>query len=254
MQTGADTTAAATAVSRNTALQPSHEASPPGGPGLHLLWRDSKHGAIGENAPVEQAVTPAHALKLETAALDIAEDAIGYDQFRKLARSGVTFSDGAAVAHQARLDLQWIADGVPLRTSGSVGGAGQPASSPSPLMQSGVAALVGLSKLITGDVSDQDYAALLEDLRSHFGLPRSLQLDARWHFRSAARVPAVSHRDPDSLDRKVSVARYDSDWEWLRQTASIEPLADRGEYDYRRQSDGPIEAQNKSRRPRGSSA
>jgi hypothetical protein len=221
-----------------------------GGPGLHMLWRDPIHGAVGRNASFDQALGAAQAPKAD-ARFD-GEHLVSRDQLLEVANLGATFTAAAPVVHQ--LDLTWLAAQERL-ARGETGGtdrlAGSPRSNGLPPMQPGMAAVTGLSMLIASDLSNQVYRAGLEDTQAHFGLPLSLQVDARWHFDNSAAPPPSSNQSQEVLDRNALTARGESYWEWLRRagpaTASI------GEHDFDSQFAATKPKPKKPRRPHGSS-
>jgi hypothetical protein len=221
MHTGAETSGTTSAVSASgpavtiaepidaAVLLPSEGSDPfPGGAGLHLLWRDPIHGAVGEGLASLQTPAGMLILKPQISPLAGSDEVIGRDQLREVAKSGATFGGPANVAERGRLDLKWVGEGEAFPTGGQDGSTGRLRSSPSPIMQSGVAALLGLSKLARDDLSGQAYATLLEDVRFHLGLSRSLQLEMRWQFDNATRSSRPLRRDWDSSDQKASPNDY----------------------------------------------
>jgi hypothetical protein len=131
-----------------------------GGPGLHSLWRDSVHGAAGQSPSVNDPVS--------TEACAAAGGTVTPEQFAELAKSGATFGARTTDAGHGSLDVSWQS-----KQESAVRG---------PVMQPGVAAVIGLSGLMQGGESEVVYRAALEDVEMHFGLPRSLQVETSWHF------------------------------------------------------------------------
>jgi hypothetical protein len=166
----------------------------PGGPGLHLLWRDPVHGAVGQGLASQRAPAGTQISQPQTNPLVGSDRLIGRDQFHEVAKSGATFCGPAGTADEGKLDLKWVADGEARHT----GGSGRPGSSASPMLQPGIAALLGLSKLTRSDPTDQAYATVLEDLRFHFGFARSLQVEAH--------SSALLHQNLDSSDQEALTA------------------------------------------------
>jgi hypothetical protein len=233
MLTGADTAIALpTVTARDTAaLSPSGVSDLfLGGPGLHLLWRDPIHGAVGRNAAFNQAAPGTH--------LTGSADGISRDHFFDVSKSGATFSAPAYKTHSRELDLRWLAHGERVDGSGPNESTGWPRPSAFPAMQPGVMAVLGLSSLIGSDVSDEAYSTLVQDLQIHFGLPRSLRAEARWHFGNTAHSATPSNLNQDILHHKVPLDQSDSYWEWLRRMASRES-SNEGR-DYRRYPNNPL--------------
>jgi hypothetical protein len=167
----------------------------PGGPGLHLLWRDPIHGAVGRGFASQRVPAGTQISQPPTNPLVGSDRLIGRDHFHKVAKSGATFCGPAGTTEEDKLDLKWEADGEALHAGRSTGRLG---SSAFPIMQPGIAALLGLSKLTRSDSTDQAYATVLEDLRFHFGFARSLQVEAH--------SSALLHRNLDSSDQEALMA------------------------------------------------
>jgi hypothetical protein len=94
--------------------------------------------------------------------------------------------------HSFGLDLRWLVDGMTIDATELDVFASQPKPSAPSVMQPGIAAVLGRSSLMRGDAFGEAYGAALEDLRAHFGLPRSIQAEARWHFSKAAQSSTPS--------------------------------------------------------------
>jgi hypothetical protein len=180
----------ATAVSRD------HENEPfVGGPGLHLFWRDPIHGTIGQN-PLQPNIEPEGAIG----------EAVAWERFAELSKSGAIFSAQAASTDHRILDLSWLANHEPPREVVSDRSESGPALR-LPLIQRGVVAVLGLSCLMQSEPPDEAYHSVLEDVQLHFGLPRSLQLEIRWHQADLiAGTPLIAQgvNDRDSLDRSMA--------------------------------------------------
>jgi hypothetical protein len=170
------------AADHGAAVSPGDQGDPfVGGPGLHSFWRDPVHGAVGQNPSSDMpAVTP------RTGAAAALADTVTSQQFAEVARSAATFGRAIGISHGS-LDLSWLAGAAD----------GSPAVRAA-LMQPGIAAVLGLSGLMQGNPSEEAYQAALEDVELHFGLPRSLQREARWHFEGtpgSTDVGGGSYRD-----------------------------------------------------------
>jgi hypothetical protein len=163
----------------------------PGGPGLHLFWRDPVHGAVEQTVAPSQTVQGARNSEQGTNPVAGIDEAVRPDQFRDAANSGATFGV-LERAQEPRVDLGWAAEGERAKLDLY------------PITQSGVAALLGLSRLARSDSSDDAYRMELEDLRLHFGSSRSLEVQARLHS-AAARPSSGLHRSGDSSERTILV-------------------------------------------------
>jgi hypothetical protein len=164
---GAMPPAAWTASTTGSSVAKQGEAEPfVGGPGLHSFWRDPIHGAVGQN-PLSE--TPAPTRRPEAAFADT----VTPQQFAEVAKSAATFGRAIGARHGG-LDLSWLAgasDGSPAART--------------PVMQPGIAAVLGLSGLMQGSPSEEAYQAALEHVELHFAVPRSLEREARWHSEGA---------------------------------------------------------------------
>jgi hypothetical protein len=151
----------------------------PGGPGLHLLWRDPIHGAVGRNASFAQPSFGKQLFEAKTKALIGSEEVVSRDFFLEVVNSGATFGASASPTRELRADLRWVAHGE--RDRGRANElTGPPESIAFPVMQPGVTALLGLSNLMGSDVPSEIYGTVINELQFHFGLPRSIQAEKRW--------------------------------------------------------------------------
>jgi hypothetical protein len=185
-----------------------------GGPGLHLLWRDPINGAIGEN-------TPAHQACLGALPSRPAGDKMGPspDQLFNAATTHESSRTSTSTTRSFVLDLRWLVDGMTIDAAESDMFPNQAKPSAPSVMQPAIAAMLGRSDLMRGDPLGEAYAATLEDLRAHFGLPRSIQAEARWHFRNVAQSSTAQPR-LDALQRETPFARSESYSEWLGRMAA----------------------------------
>jgi len=176
----------------------------PGGPGLHFLWRDPINGPVSQNFPSNQTL-PAAVLREP-----IAEVLAG------------------------ELDIRWLADNerVPRNGPGASGGIA--------LLEPGITAITGLSKLTWSDPIDE--GKVLEYLQLYFGLPQALQRAA--HFGDSLDSSSPLQQGLGFSPIEGLMALGESYWERLRR---LEP---RGYY-YQRHFD---EAAKPRRGYRGSSA
>lgn len=152
-----------------------------GGPGLHSFWRDPVRGAVGQSSALDAASTR----RIEAA--PALGDSVTPDRFTELANSGATFGAWATGGDHAGFDLSWMADANPLHPDSG--------TSQAPVLQPGVAAVLGLSGLMRSEQSDVAYRAALEDTEMHFGPLRSLRREARWHPDDANEQSYGSDRD-----------------------------------------------------------
>jgi hypothetical protein len=178
-----------------------------GGPGLHLFWRDPIFDAVGQKAALESFPLETVPLGPKTEASAGSGDAVTRKQVTEASRSGATFGALAGVTDRRALDLKWLADDEPIF------GKSLSQSRAVPMMLSGVAAVLGLSRLMRNDPSAEAYPTALEDVQLHFGLPRSLQIETRWHF---ARMEHSSVSNDDVSGGRLRTEQNDSYWEWLR--------------------------------------
>ena len=188
------------------------DMSSPGGPGLHLFWRDAVGGVVGGNASFGSTSLETPLSGREANSLNGNEEGVSRGVFLEVVTSGVSFSGPGYSAEQLKPDLRWAAHGGSSGSSGVNDLTGR-SSIGFHVTQPGVTALIGLSNLIGTHLSDEIYATVLKDLQVHFGLLRSTQTEERWNFTpySSAAFPQNRH----ASYRRVLLAQTRSYWEWL---------------------------------------
>jgi hypothetical protein len=157
------------------------------------------------------------------------DGSISRDHFFQVSSSGATFDPLPAELHQRRLDLRWLPEGE-RAGRGGLNASERRARPPSfPVMQPGIAGILGLSKLTEGGFSSEAYGAILREVQAHFGLPPSLQAQALLHLVNAADA-TPSEQGRGFSDRKLLLAESESYFEWLRRQGSQEPSRDGRDY------------------------
>jgi len=184
--------------------------------GLHMLWRDPIRGPIGTNTSYDEMHSALESLaaKLITGVDD--ERRISREHFSQFAEAGISFgAHGQSAAREAELDLAWLS-----RTAAAAEEAQDLNRRPSLYaLQSGVAAIPGLTSFASGDFSDEAYDAILQHLQVYFGSPRALQDEAQRHTKNAA----PSRQNGDAAERKILLAQAQTYWEWLQNNRQSNP-------------------------------
>ena len=216
---------------RRAAIQTENRVEPGslrGGPALLSLSRNPIQDPAGRNTSPEYP-SPRASFSSLTANDAIGDDGrVSRDHFFEVSRSGSTFDAPSAKMAKRRLDLRWSPDDERAERAELNASGRQVATYPA--MQSGVAGIPGLSRLMEDDLSNETYGVVLKDIQAHFGLPRSLQTEALLHFANSADSVQSSERSKGFFQRKVLLAEAESYFEWLQRIGPRNPSRDGRDY------------------------
>jgi hypothetical protein len=194
-----------------------------GGPGLHLLWRDPVNGAVGQNTSAHQAPYGTLPSRAKTDSPVGTEMSPGTHQLFDAATPPASLGSSKSATPSLGLHLRWLVDGMTVEATALDVSASRTKPSAPSAMQPAIAAMLGRSSLVRGDSFGEAYRAAFEDLRSHFGLPRSFQAEARWHFSNAAQSSTPPQQGLDASQHDALLAKSESYLEWLSRMALKKP-------------------------------